>query len=195
MSTCNWLDLQTWGSQLVMPKNLPDHWWSVLLLKSWTSTGYFSNSTGSSVTNCRFSPIIGVYPPHKITLLGNTARNKENRQRLVYSYRWSGWVSEKTGWRSPRLQETYWSMKGFYKTLYLWLIKKNWKITTLNRLDLGIWLIVLKNLPNIENMGLEHTSHLKWAGHQDTTPQFTSVKSCLWYVQVVYITHVSKYRY
>ena len=26
MSTCNWLDLQTLGSQLIMPKNLPDHW-------------------------------------------------------------------------------------------------------------------------------------------------------------------------
>ena len=25
MSTCNWLDLQTIGSQPVMPKNLPDH--------------------------------------------------------------------------------------------------------------------------------------------------------------------------
>ena len=25
MSTCNWLDLQTLGSQPVMPKNLPDH--------------------------------------------------------------------------------------------------------------------------------------------------------------------------
>ena len=30
-----------------MLKNLPDHW-----------TGYFSNSTGSSVTNCRFSLVI-----------------------------------------------------------------------------------------------------------------------------------------
>ena len=28
-------------------------------LQSWTSTGYFSNSTGSSVTKHRFSPIIG----------------------------------------------------------------------------------------------------------------------------------------
>jgi hypothetical protein len=27
-------------------------------LQSWTSTGYFSNWTGSSETNCRFSPII-----------------------------------------------------------------------------------------------------------------------------------------
>ena len=26
MSTCNQLDLQTLGSQPVMPKNLPDHW-------------------------------------------------------------------------------------------------------------------------------------------------------------------------
>ena len=26
MSTCNRLDLQTIGSQPVMPKNLPDHW-------------------------------------------------------------------------------------------------------------------------------------------------------------------------
>ena len=32
---------------------------SVLFLQSWTSTGYFWNSTPSSVTNCRFSPIIG----------------------------------------------------------------------------------------------------------------------------------------
>ena len=32
---------------------------SVVFLQSWTSTGYVSNSTGSSVTNCRFSPVIG----------------------------------------------------------------------------------------------------------------------------------------
>ena len=35
--------------------------WSVIFLKVWTSAGCFSNSTGSSVTNCRFSPIIA---PH-----------------------------------------------------------------------------------------------------------------------------------
>ena len=33
--------------------------WAIILLKSRTSTGYFSYSTASSVTNCRFSPIIG----------------------------------------------------------------------------------------------------------------------------------------
>ena len=27
-------------------------------VQSWTSTGYFSNSTGSSITNCQFSLII-----------------------------------------------------------------------------------------------------------------------------------------
>ena len=32
MSTCNRLDLQTLGSQPVMPKNLPDHWLELLLL-------------------------------------------------------------------------------------------------------------------------------------------------------------------
>ena len=31
---------------------------SVIILQSWISTGYFSNSTGSFVTNCRFSLII-----------------------------------------------------------------------------------------------------------------------------------------
>ena len=32
--------------------------WSVKFLQSWTSTSYFSKLTGSSATNCRFSPII-----------------------------------------------------------------------------------------------------------------------------------------
>ena len=33
MSTCNQLDLQTLGSQpMVMPKNLPDHWLSLLIV-------------------------------------------------------------------------------------------------------------------------------------------------------------------
>ena len=33
--------------------------WSLIFLQSWwTSTGYLWNSTGSSVINCRFSPII-----------------------------------------------------------------------------------------------------------------------------------------
>jgi hypothetical protein len=29
MSTCNGLDLQTLGSQPIMPKNLPDRWWEL----------------------------------------------------------------------------------------------------------------------------------------------------------------------
>ena len=56
MSTCDRLDLQTLGSQPVMPKNLTDHW-LVILMRSPTSTGYFSIlTTGSSATNRRFSP-------------------------------------------------------------------------------------------------------------------------------------------
>ena len=34
--------------------------WPVIFLQSWTSTGYFSNLTGSPATNCWFSPIIVV---------------------------------------------------------------------------------------------------------------------------------------
>ena len=34
---------------------------SVIFLQSCTSTGYFSNSAGSLVTNCRFSPIIVIH--------------------------------------------------------------------------------------------------------------------------------------
>ena len=33
--------------------------WSVIFLQSWTSASYFSSSTGSFVTNCQFSHIIG----------------------------------------------------------------------------------------------------------------------------------------
>jgi hypothetical protein len=40
--------------------------WSVIILQSWTSTGYISNSTGSSVTNCRFSPIIAQISEEKL---------------------------------------------------------------------------------------------------------------------------------
>jgi hypothetical protein len=37
MSTCNRLDLQTLGSQPIMPKNLPDHWVAMTL---WTYSGH-----------------------------------------------------------------------------------------------------------------------------------------------------------
>jgi hypothetical protein len=33
---------------------------AVIFVQSWTSTGHFSNSTGSFVTNCQFSPIIDI---------------------------------------------------------------------------------------------------------------------------------------
>jgi hypothetical protein len=43
MSTCNWLDLQTLGSQPIMSKNLLDHWAkSSNLLKSVSVRGHWS---------------------------------------------------------------------------------------------------------------------------------------------------------
>ena len=44
MSTGNRLDLQTLGSQPVMPKNLPDHW---AAHARWDLTGAFSQGTSS----------------------------------------------------------------------------------------------------------------------------------------------------
>ena len=47
------------GYILYIPLN-----WLVIFLQSSTSTGYFSNSTGASVTNCRFSP--NIVPRQKV---------------------------------------------------------------------------------------------------------------------------------
>ena len=45
MPTCNWLDLQTLGSQPIMPKNLPNHWCYVFIASSMdllpNPTGYY----------------------------------------------------------------------------------------------------------------------------------------------------------
>ena len=60
-------------------------------MQSWTSTGCFSNSTGSFVNNCRFSPIIdGV---------AATSHNLAQAQALQV-----GWVNGKTIWA--------WMLKG-----------------------------------------------------------------------------------
>ena len=56
MSTCNWLDLQTLGSRLIMPKNLPDQWsdWAHPLdnehlyhrfMEGWFSSLFFPSRT------------------------------------------------------------------------------------------------------------------------------------------------------
>ena len=56
MSTCNRLDLQTLGSQPVMPKNLPDHWSSV---QEGRFLGYFSwsrsNDRGEPAVSYRWT--------------------------------------------------------------------------------------------------------------------------------------------
>ena len=60
--------------------------WSRIFLQSWTSTRYFSNSTGSSGTNCRFSLIIA--PDHHLhslsVVLPTTLANSFNtRSRWI----------------------------------------------------------------------------------------------------------------
>ena len=57
-------------------------------MPSWTSTGYFSNSTGSSVTNCRLSRIIGyelkvLGRPSKCTWGGRTLKTSPQTLRTV----------------------------------------------------------------------------------------------------------------
>ena len=54
--------------------------WSVIFLQSWwTSTGYFSNSTGSSVTNCWFSRTVVKDEPVEFEKLPVEARGfREN---------------------------------------------------------------------------------------------------------------------
>ena len=57
--------------------------WSVNFLQSWTSTGYFSNSTGSFVTNCRFPPII-VY--HSRIALGKNLKSDYARPTYLITH-------------------------------------------------------------------------------------------------------------
>ena len=69
--------------------------WSIIFLQSWTSTVVFSNSTGSFVTNCRFSPIIG--PLVSLSLVGEGERVKF-RDTQVSNLARGGWKwREKSG--------------------------------------------------------------------------------------------------
>ena len=58
-------------------------------LQSWTSTGYFSNSTASFVTNCRFSPIIdAIFQFVRAMQLYSWAlpvRNKKNKKNKKWN--------------------------------------------------------------------------------------------------------------
>ena len=46
MSTCNRLDLQTLGSQLIMPKNLPDHCMGLTLMENNVPSTNLPNKKG-----------------------------------------------------------------------------------------------------------------------------------------------------
>ena len=61
-STCNWLGLQTLRSQLVMPKNLPDHC-------SFVSALTYGKSLVSSPI--RIEVVLGFFLPHKTKIIAS----------------------------------------------------------------------------------------------------------------------------
>ena len=61
---------------------------SVIFLQSWSSTGYFSNSTGSSVTKCRFSMIIA-YPILRCMLSYTNDQQTSPLVSIHDTWRWS----------------------------------------------------------------------------------------------------------
>ena len=76
----------------------PLKWW-VIFLQSWTSTGYFSNSTGSSVTSCRLSPIIAHISYFSLLLLyflssACTESCFVHKWFCEENFLWSFWVQE-----------------------------------------------------------------------------------------------------
>ena len=66
MSACNRLDLQKLGSQLIMPKNLPDHWMVSSIALAWEVFGHIEsvkilvilNPTGEILISSGFAFII-----------------------------------------------------------------------------------------------------------------------------------------
>ena len=83
MSTCNRLDLQTLGSQSVMPKNLPNHWVVENSRAIWIM----------EMAACTY---------HQFSKFLQTNVWKEP----AVSYKWTSWVWGLAGW-SSRLQENY----------------------------------------------------------------------------------------
>ena len=64
MSTCNRLDLQTLGSQpIIMPKNLPDHWLSLIVNQSPAATWDWFFASLLHISACIKSHIAANRPP------------------------------------------------------------------------------------------------------------------------------------
>ena len=105
--------------------------WSVIFLQSPTLTGYSSNSTGSSVTNCRFFPIIAALSlsnPPRFTQYQWLGKNRSSvTDELVEFGGITSWSSRRQGNNPSLLEESieYTSKKS----------RKNQKITTYNQPD------------------------------------------------------------
>ena len=75
MSTCNhWLDLQTLGSQPVMPKNLPDHWfiWVPKTMREVCSASILK--LPSTLFSSRVSSFLGEVGWPQIVTISDTSR-------------------------------------------------------------------------------------------------------------------------
>ena len=60
--------------------------WSIIFMQSWTSTGYFSNSTGSFATNCWFSPIMGFIGSQRLFLCCLPPSEKAHTCLWIYDH-------------------------------------------------------------------------------------------------------------
>jgi hypothetical protein len=108
MSTCNWLELQTLGSQPVMPKNLPDHWCHINKKPMHASfqacqCSWFSVNCLETGKNAFEQVNLGTF-----TLW--ICNQSTGRIGCYSSYRWTGWVWEISD-RSSGLQENHPSLE------------------------------------------------------------------------------------
>jgi hypothetical protein len=107
-------------------------------LQSWTSTGYFSNSTDSYVTNCRFSPIIGPKSKGRHSpkcLHGNTILTKAtdswrkfgSDRNGIPNYNWKAvkffsYLKKKSDILVDRLEGLFWAKNKAGYSFFLWTL-------------------------------------------------------------------------
>ena len=73
---------------------IPLKWWVIFLQSWWTSTVHFSNSTGSSATNCRFFAIIAGYMCAGNCVISLHIVFVAKYISILTWHCWVGWVGE-----------------------------------------------------------------------------------------------------
>ena len=100
--------------------------WLVIFLKPRTSTGYFSNSTGLSVTNCWFSPIIG-----RVQIYGNKFATGQILRKTIRSCEGAIFSS-----LSSKISQTLLSRLGHYNSNIRNIIHD---IKELSSVNMDVW--------------------------------------------------------